>query len=38
MWNEIAEDVYDVTVRRDGGRYRAFLFDHEVPTLVDTGF
>lgn len=38
MWNEIRRDAYDITVRTAGDRYRAFLFDHDVPTLVDTGF
>lgn len=40
MITEIEPDVYDVTVRSDesGGRYRVFLFDDDVPTLVDAGF
>ena len=39
MIEEIATDVYDITVaERNGGRYRVFLFDGEVPTLVDAGF
>lgn len=38
MYDEIAPNVYDVTLHDDGnGRYRAFLFDVDVPTLVDTG-
>ena len=36
---EILPDVYDVTVRDAGdSRYRVFLFDGDVPTLVDAGF
>ena len=36
--DEIATDVYDLTLaERNGGRYRAFLFDGETPTLVDAG-
>ncbi|SEH42625.1 Glyoxylase, beta-lactamase superfamily II [Halopenitus malekzadehii] len=39
MIDEIAPDVYDVTVREHaGGRYRVFLFDGATPTLVDVGF
>ncbi|WP_172861729.1 MBL fold metallo-hydrolase [Halopenitus persicus] len=39
MIEEIAPDVYDVTVREQGGgRYRVFLFDGPSPTLVDAGF
>lgn len=39
MITEIQPGVYDLTVRRRGdARYRAFLFDGERPTLVDTGF
>jgi len=34
---EVAEDVYDLTLARDPARYRAFLFDWDRPTLVDTG-
>lgn len=38
MYDEIAPNVYDVTLHDDGnGRYRAFLFDVDVPTIVDTG-
>jgi glyoxylase-like metal-dependent hydrolase (beta-lactamase superfamily II) len=34
---EIVPDVYDVTVRRQWGRrYRCYLVDGDVPTLVDT--
>jgi len=37
--DEIAPDVYDITVREIGdARYRVFLFDGETPTLVDAGF
>jgi glyoxylase-like metal-dependent hydrolase (beta-lactamase superfamily II) len=36
---EVAPDVYDLTVREQGGgRYRVFLFDGETPTLVDAAF
>lgn len=37
MAEEILEGVYDLTCRLDenGKRYRAFLFDGDVPTLVD---
>jgi glyoxylase-like metal-dependent hydrolase (beta-lactamase superfamily II) len=40
MPTEIHPGVYDITVRRDdnGRRYRAYLVDDDVPTLVDTGF
>lgn len=34
---EISENVYDLTLTNEPARYRAFLFDWEVPTLVDTG-
>ncbi|WP_193570296.1 MULTISPECIES: MBL fold metallo-hydrolase [Halorussus] len=38
MIDEIATDVYDLTLaERNGGRYRAFLFDGETPALVDAG-
>lgn len=38
MPTEIAPDVYDLTVAEvNGGRYRAFLFDGDTPTLVDAG-
>lgn len=39
MATEIQPDVYDITTRLDdnGRRYRVYLFDDEVPTLVDTG-
>ncbi|WP_247004671.1 MBL fold metallo-hydrolase [Halosolutus gelatinilyticus] len=38
MYAEILPDVVDVTLRDDGSaRYRAFLVDADVPTLVDTG-
>lgn len=39
MPREIRPGVYDVTTREDdnGRRYRAFLFDDDVPTLVDAG-
>lgn len=38
MIDEIATDVYDLTLTElHGGRYRAFLFDGECPTLVDAG-
>lgn len=33
---EVADGVYDLTLARDP-RYRAFLFDWSVPTLVDCG-
>lgn len=34
---EIASDVYDLTLSSDPARYRSFLFDWDVPTLIDTG-
>ena len=34
---EVDEDVYDLTLTTEPARYRSFLFDWEVPTLVDTG-
>lgn len=34
---EVAPDVYDLTLAQDPARYRAFLFDWDTPTLVDTG-
>ncbi|WP_254274447.1 MBL fold metallo-hydrolase [Haloarcula marina] len=39
MPTEIVPDVYDITVGtgRDA-RWRVYLFDGEIPTLVDTGF
>ncbi|WP_254533016.1 MBL fold metallo-hydrolase [Natrinema gelatinilyticum] len=38
MYVERLPEVYDVTLQDDGSaRYRAFLFDADVPTLVDTG-
>lgn len=38
MPTEIADGVYDITVRRTAERrYRVFVFDGESPTLVDTG-
>lgn len=38
MVTEVVRGVYDITVQDDGnGRYRAYLFDLPVPTLVDTG-
>ncbi|QLG64169.1 MBL fold metallo-hydrolase [Halorarum salinum] len=38
MIEEIAPDVYDLTLTElNGGRYRVFLFDGDVPTLVDAG-
>lgn len=39
MESEIQPGVYDLTTRRedDGRRYRVYLFDEEVPTLVDAG-
>ncbi|WP_280586644.1 MBL fold metallo-hydrolase [Halorubrum sp. Boch-26] len=37
--SEVVPDVYDVTVREtNGGRYRVFVVDGEVPTIVDAGF
>ncbi|WP_200531091.1 MBL fold metallo-hydrolase [Halorubrum sp. LN27] len=36
---ELRSGVYDVTVREaNGGRYRVFVLDGEVPTIVDAGF
>ncbi|MCG1003248.1 MULTISPECIES: MBL fold metallo-hydrolase [Halobacterium] len=38
MITEPAPDVYDVTLAEsNGGRYRVFVFDGDVPTLVDAG-
>jgi glyoxylase-like metal-dependent hydrolase (beta-lactamase superfamily II) len=38
MPEEILPDVYDITVMEgEGRRFRAYLFDGPVPTLVDTG-
>lgn len=39
MASELKPGVYDLTTRRedDGRRYRVYLFDGEVPTLVDAG-
>ena len=38
MYTELLPGVYDITVQDDGdARYRAFLVDADVPTLVDTG-
>lgn len=38
MPTEVKSGVYDITTRRrDGRRYRVYLFDDAVPTLVDTG-
>jgi len=34
---EVAPDVYDLTLSREPARYRSFVFDWDVPTLVDTG-
>lgn len=34
---EIAPDVYDLTLTDGAARYRSFLFDWEIPTLIDTG-
>lgn len=34
---EVAPGVYDLTLSTDPARYRSFLFDWAVPTLVDTG-
>lgn len=37
MPTEIIDDVYDITWQEGGGRrFRSFLIDGEVPTLVDT--
>lgn len=39
MPTEIVPGVFDITCReRDGRRYRVFLFEHDVPTIVDAGF
>ena len=39
MIEELATDVYDITIaERNGARYRVYLFDGEVQTLVDAGF
>ncbi|HET7325323.1 MAG TPA: MBL fold metallo-hydrolase [Halococcus sp.] len=39
MPTELLPGVYDITVRDEGnGRYRAFLIDGDVPTLMDCGF
>ncbi|MFB6311399.1 MAG: MBL fold metallo-hydrolase [Salinirussus sp.] len=40
MPTEIHPGVYDITIRQDenGRRYRVYLVDDDVPTLVDTGF
>ncbi|WP_436348335.1 MBL fold metallo-hydrolase [Natronorubrum sp. FCH18a] len=38
MYMELLSNVYDLTVQDDGNaRYRAFLVDDDVPTLIDTG-
>ena len=38
MVEEIVDTVYDITCdQADGKRYRVFLFDTEVPTLIDAG-
>lgn len=39
MATEVRPGLYDITTRRDdnGRRYRVYLFDGEVPTLVDAG-
>jgi hydroxyacylglutathione hydrolase len=37
MATEILPSVYDITVQDDNGRYRVFLFDGDIPTLVDCG-
>jgi hydroxyacylglutathione hydrolase len=38
MAEEIVDGVYDITCDdTDGKRYRVFLFDTDVPTLVDAG-
>ena len=34
---EVADGVYDLTLTQEPARYRAFLFDWDVPTLVDCG-
>lgn len=33
----ITENVYDLTLTREPARYRSFVFDWDVPTVVDTG-
>lgn len=40
MPTEIHPGVYDITVRQDdnGRRYRVYLVEDDVPTLIDTGF
>jgi len=39
MHSEVTDDVYDLTVRERGdARYRVFLVDGDVPTLVDAAF
>ena len=38
MVEEIVDGVYDITCdETDGKRYRVFLFDTDVPTLIDAG-
>jgi hypothetical protein len=38
MPTQLLPDVYDITVLDEGnGRYRVFLVDGDVPTLVDAG-
>ena len=38
MTEEIVENVYDITCdKSDGKRYRVFLFDTNLPTLIDAG-
>lgn len=37
MPTEIAEGVYDITCIEGVGRLRVYLFDGDVPTLVDSG-
>lgn len=34
---EVVDGVFDLTLTNEPARYRSFLFDWEVPTLVDTG-
>ncbi|WP_254764495.1 MBL fold metallo-hydrolase [Natrinema marinum] len=34
---EIGSGIYDLTLTREPARYRAFLFDWDVPTLIDCG-
>ncbi len=34
---EIDSGIYDLTLTREPARYRAYLFDWDVPTLVDCG-